>query len=123
MSSLLAGIGQSLRGAMGGGVFPAATLHVATETLNEYGTPTRTFVDHVGTGFAANWRAEVMAAKGYTADTAKVVIVQGATLPKPKVGDEVTAIRPLTNEAERFRVTDVTSDPADATWQVAGVKV
>lgn len=121
--SLLAGIGQALRGAMGGGVFPPAVLHVSTETINTYGATERTYVSHAATGFASNWKAEVMAVRGYDANTARVVLVQDTALPKPKLGDEITAQRPITGASERYRVTDVTSDPADATWQVAGVPV
>jgi hypothetical protein len=121
--TLLADIGDALRGALADDVLPAATLHVVTETLNDYGTPVRTLTDHVGQGFVSDWKAEVMAVRGYAANTAKVVLVQDAALPRPKLGDEITAQRPINGTMEHFRVTDVTSDPADATWQVAGVKI
>jgi len=123
MSSLLAGIGQAIRGVTSGGMFPAATLHVVTESIDADGNTVRTPVDYAGTGFVSDWKSDVAARRGYPANTAKIVLVQSATLPKPKLGDEVTAIRPITNVSERYRVTDVTSDPADAMWQVAGVKV
>lgn len=121
--TLLADIGDALRGALADDVLPAATLHAVTETLSDYGTPTRTLVDRAAQGFVSDWKSDVMAARGYPANTAKVVLVQDAALPRPKLGDEITAQRPINGTLERFRVTDVTSDPADATWQVAGVKV
>lgn len=121
--SLLAGIGQSLRGAMGGGVFPAATLHAVTQVITGGGEAANTFVDHSAQGFVGDWKAEVIAARGYDANAAKVILVQSETLPKPQVNDEVTAQRPINGTVERYRVTHVTSDPADATWQLAGVRV
>lgn len=121
--SLLAGIGQSLRGAMGGGVFPAATLHVVTATITPGGEASRTFADQAAQGFVGDWKAEIIAARGYDANAAKVILVQSAALSQPKVGDEVTAQRPINGTLARYRVTHVTSDPADATWQLAGVLV
>lgn len=119
--TLLSEIGQAVRGAISGDVFPPATLHVVTETIGL--TVERSFVDHACQGFVSSWKAEVMAAKGYAANTAKIVLVQSDTLPRPKLGDEVTATRPIEGTAQRYRVTDVSSDPADATWSVAGVPV
>jgi len=121
--TLLAEIGEALRDAFSDDVFTPAALHVGTATIGEFGETTMTWVDHDGAGFISRWDAETMAARGYDANTAKVVLVQSTTLPKPKLGDEVTATRPITLETERYRVTDVSSDPADATWQVAGVKL
>jgi hypothetical protein len=119
--SLLGDIGSALRGALEGDVFPAATLHVATPVIGEYGETSHTFVDHACVGFAGDWDARTMAARGYDANTAKVVLVQSDTLPRPKVEDQVTATRPLNGTTARYRITHVTSDPADATYQVAGV--
>lgn len=121
--TLLAEIGQALRGAISDDVFPAATLHVVTETLDAYGVPTRALTNHAGQGFVSEWKSDVMAARGYPSNTLKVVLVQAPALPRPKLGDEISAQRPINGTTERFRVTDVTSDPADATWQVAGIKV
>ncbi|WP_072389871.1 hypothetical protein [Hyphomicrobium sp. CS1GBMeth3] len=122
--SLLAEIGSALRDALGAeaDVFPAATLHKASMTLNTDGAAVRTFADHAGRGFVSRWDHKIMAAKGYDPKTAKIVIVQGET-PKPELGDEISATRPLNETVERYTVVDVTSDPADATWQVAGMPV
>jgi len=121
--TLLAEIGEALRGAISDDVFPSATLHVATEAEGTDLVVTRTFVDHGTQGFVSDWKAEIRLARGYDANVAKIVLVQSPSLPKPKVGDEVSAQRPINGNTERYRVTDVTSDPADATYQVAGVKV
>lgn len=120
--TLLAEIGEALRGALGGDVLPAATLHVSSSVIGEYGETTHAFVDHECQGFASTWDARTMAARGYDANTVKVVLVQSPDLPQPKLEDEITATRPILETTERYRITDVTSDPADATWQVAGVK-
>jgi len=121
--SLLGDIGSALRGALEGDVFPAATLHVATPVIGEYGETSHTFADHACVGFASNWDARTLAANGWDANTAKIVLVQSATLPLPKLEDQITATRPLNDTTARYRITDVTSDPADATYQVAGVLV
>lgn len=121
--TLLAEIGAAVRGAINVDVFPAATLHVVTEGEGSKGETTRSRVDYPAQGFVSSWDANTMAAKGYASNTAKVVLVQAADLPKPKLGDEVTATRPIIGTTETYRVTDVSSDPADATWSVAGVKI
>lgn len=121
--TLLAEIGEAVRGAIEDDVFPLATLHVATDTIGEYGETITTFVDHATTGFVADWEAAIALRRGYDANTAKVVLVQNDTMPKPKLGDKVTITRPIIGTTEVYRVTHETSDPADATWQVAGVKV
>lgn len=126
--SLLGEIGEALRGALDGDVFPPATLHVTTSdpeapTIDDNGVVVHGFIDHACVGFASNWDARTMAAKGYDVNTAKIVIVQAQGLPRPKLDDEVTAARPLNGTTARYRITDVTSDPADATYQVAGVLV
>jgi hypothetical protein len=120
--TLIAEIGLAVRGAIGGDVFAPATLHVATDTTNDDGETVKAFADHVTTGFISNWAANVAAARGYSSDTAKIVLVQGS-YPKPQPGDEVTGTRPLRLETERYRVIEVSSDPADATWAVAGVLI
>lgn len=122
--SLLAEIGSALRDALGADadVFPPATLHKASTTIDADGVGVKIFADHAGRGFVSRWDHKIMAAKGYDPKTAKIVIVQGET-PQPEVGDEVSATRPLNASVERFTVIDVTSDPADATWQVAGMPV
>lgn len=119
--SLLGEIGEALRDAFSGDVFPAAILHVATEFVDEYGVVSRAFADHTASGFVSKWKAEVLVARGWTHLTAKVVLVQNPSLPAPKIGDEVTAERPLIGEQQRYTIIDVSLDPADATWQVAGV--
>lgn len=127
--TLLAEIGQAVRGAIGGDVFPPATLHALARgtggeiPLNDDGQPVRAYADHGTTGFISKWDHKIMAAKGYDPNTAKVVLVQSPTLPKPEINDEVTAQRPITLEQVRYRVIDVSSDPADATWAVAGVPI
>lgn len=128
--SLLGEIGDALRGALGGAgeVFPPATLHVTTNdpdnpTTDDNGVVVHGFIDHACAGFASNWDARTMAAKGYDANTAKIVLVQSADMPRPKLDDQITATRPLNGTTARYRITDVTSDPADATYQVAGVLV
>lgn len=128
--SLLADIGTALQGALGGPgeVFPAATLHVTSAdstnpTIDENGVVVHAFTDFPCAGFAANWDARTMAAKGYDANTAKIVLVQSGAMPRPKLDDQVTVARPLNETTARYRITDVTSDPADATYTVAGVPV
>lgn len=121
--TLLAEIGAAVRGAVSGEVFPAATLHVVTEAEDASLALARTFVDHAAQGFVSDWKAEVALRRGYDANVAKIVLVQSAALPSPKIGDEVSAQRPILGTTERYRITDVSSDPADATWQVAGVKL
>lgn len=121
--SLLGEIGEALRDALGDDVFPPATLHVATEITDDWGVVQRGFSDKPATGFVSKWKAEIMAAKGWTDETAKIVIVQSPALPAPKIGDEVTATRPITEETRRYSIIFVTLDPADATWQVAGTPV
>jgi hypothetical protein len=120
--TLLAEIGEAVRGAIEDDVFPLATLHVGTDVIGEYGETTTTFVDHATTGFVADWEAAIALRRGYDANTAKIVLVQNDAMPKPKLGDKITATRPILETTETYRVTDVTSDPADATWQVAGVR-
>lgn len=118
--TLLADIGLAVRGAIGGDVFPAATLHVATDMSNAAGETVKAFTDHATTGFVGEWKSDVAVARGYPVDAAKIVLVQGA-YPKPEIGHEVTAARPLTGEILRYRVVGVSADPADATWSLAGV--
>ena len=120
--SFLAELGVELRDAFEG-VFGAGTLHVATEKFDDYGRPAWSYVDHECEGFISNWDAQTMVARGYNSKEAKILIMQSDELPAPKLNDEVTMVRPLNETAKRYRITDVTSDPADATWQVAGVLV
>lgn len=121
--TLLAEIGQAVRGAIGGDVFPLATLHIVSDTLDDDGQAVRIATDHTTTGFISAWTAKERLALGYGVEVGKVVLVQSPTLPRPKEGDEVTAQRPITGDVERYRVTDASADPADATWAVAGVRI
>ena len=120
--SLLTELGDELRGAFEG-VFGVGTLHVAIEAVDEYGRPSGSYADHECEGFISNWDAQTMVARGYNSKEAKILIMQSDDLPAPKLNDEVTMVRPLNETAKRYRITDVASDPADATWQVAGVLV
>jgi len=120
--SLLGGIGASLRGAMTG-VFGSGQLHRSTVTIDEYGAASTTSVDYDCEGFVAKWDSNVALTRGYAAHVAKILIVQADDMPAPRIGDEVTMARPLNPVSYRYQIVDVTSDPADATWQVAGVLV
>ena len=105
------------------GAFSLGTLHVVTESIGASGETIRSSVDHTCEGFVSDWDARTMASRGYPANTSKILIVQSDTLPEPKLNDDDTMTRPLNVTAHRYRITDVSSDPADATWQVAGVLV
>lgn len=101
-------------GAMSGQLH-AVTLHKASETLDKYGAPTRTFVDHAGQGVRLRWNATVAMQRGYPADAVKILILQSDT-PAPTIADEISV------GGERWRIIDVTRDPVDATWVMAGVR-
>lgn len=75
--TLLADIGLAVRGAIGGDVFPVATLHVATDMTNAAGETVKAFADHPTTGFVGEWKSDVAVVRGYPADAAKIVLVQG----------------------------------------------
>lgn len=126
--SLLGEIGEALRGALGGEeVFPPATLHALTRNpdgsvpINADGRQVRALTDVPAFGFASRWDHKIIASKGWDPKTLKIVLVQSNQLQAPQVGDEASAVRPLNGTVERILVSEVTSDPADATWILAGV--
>lgn len=117
--TLLSDIGMAVRGAIGGDVFPAGTLHAATDGVTDAGETVAMFTDHATTGFVASWRQGEAPARGYPENSVKIVLVQG-DYPAPKIGDQVTATRPIVGTTARYRVLGASSDPADATWTIGG---
>lgn len=97
------------------GQLHAATLHKITETLDNYGAPSRVAVDHPAQGVRLQWNATVAMKRGYPADAVKILILQSDT-PAPTITDEISI------DGERWRVIDVERDPVDATWVMAGVR-
>lgn len=106
-------ISDIILGALGGQL-QAVTLHKVTETVDEYGAPSRTFADHSGEGVRLKWDSQTAIARGYPADAVKILMLQNG-VTEPGKGDELTVL------SERWRVLDIRKDPVDATWTIAGV--
>lgn len=108
-----ADIGAEIYVAFDGELAPV-TLHKVSTTIGSHGEPVMTEANHTGQGVRSRWDAKIAALRGYPLTAVKILMLQGDT-PAPAIEDGVTY------GGFKYRILDVTADPADATWTLAAV--
>lgn len=104
---------SAIGGAFAGQLLPG-TLHKASTTRTESGATVATFVDHPCEGVRSKWSLGQSVARGYPANTVKLLVLQASLAVAPGLDDEITLA------GGRYRVVDVDQDAGGATWSVFG---
>ncbi len=106
-------IAATVNDAFAGNLHPI-TLYRISRTVDAYGEPVENAITHTGgEGVRGKWDTKTVIARGWPADTAKILMTQNG-IEAPQKGDQVEIL------GERWRIIDIAQDPVNATWAIAG---